>query len=139
MSSGVDIKISGPIARGRALPLLRQAASAGVRDLIEQGEDRLAEVLSPRPKGVYLSVSEAGKNASKGNYRRNLTSLVRNLTGVITDGGVVYGPWLEGLSSRNVTTRFKGYFAFRRTQKWLNDRKASVMDKHMRSFVRRMR
>lgn len=27
---------------------------------------------------------------------------------------VVYGPWLEGTSSRNVTSRFKGYQLFRR-------------------------
>jgi hypothetical protein len=32
---------------------------------------------------------------------------------VITDGGVVYGPWLEGVSRRNQTTRFKGYRTFR--------------------------
>lgn len=27
--------------------------------------------------------------------------------------GPVYGPWLEGVGSRNATTRFKGYHAFR--------------------------
>lgn len=31
----------------------------------------------------------------------------------IHDGGVVYGPWLEGVSRRNATTRFKGYKTFR--------------------------
>lgn len=31
----------------------------------------------------------------------------------ITDGGVVYGPWLEGVSRRNQTTRFRGYRTFR--------------------------
>lgn len=28
--------------------------------------------------------------------------------------GPAYGPWLEGISSRNDTTRFKGYHAFRK-------------------------
>lgn len=32
---------------------------------------------------------------------------------VVTDGGIVYGPWLEGTGSRNETTRFKGYRSFR--------------------------
>lgn len=32
----------------------------------------------------------------------------------VTDGGVVYGPWLEGTGSRNKTTRFKGYWNWRR-------------------------
>ena len=34
----------------------------------------------------------------------------------VWDGGMagpVYGPWLEGVGSRNNTTRFKGYHAFR--------------------------
>lgn len=33
---------------------------------------------------------------------------------VVHDRGIVYGPWLEGVSYRNQTTRFKGYHAFRR-------------------------
>jgi hypothetical protein len=33
---------------------------------------------------------------------------------VVHDRGIVYGPWLEGTSSRNHTTRFKGYASFRR-------------------------
>jgi hypothetical protein len=35
-------------------------------------------------------------------------------TWVVHDRGIVYGPWLEGTSSRNQTTRFKGYHALRR-------------------------
>jgi hypothetical protein len=31
----------------------------------------------------------------------------------VNDRGVIYGPWLEGTSWRNSTTRFKGYHAFR--------------------------
>lgn len=33
----------------------------------------------------------------------------------ISDNGVIYGPWLEGVGSRNRTTRFKGYFIYRRS------------------------
>lgn len=33
---------------------------------------------------------------------------------VVHDSGVVYGPWLEGVSSRNERSRFKGYASFRR-------------------------
>lgn len=34
---------------------------------------------------------------------------------VITDSGIVYGAWLEGVGSRNFPkTRFKGYSIFRR-------------------------
>jgi hypothetical protein len=34
---------------------------------------------------------------------------------VVNDRGIVYGPWLEGVGSRNFPkTRFKGYASFRR-------------------------
>jgi len=39
---------------------------------------------------------------------------------VVTDGGIVYGPWLDGSGSRNRTTRFKGYRHFRLTRQELN-------------------
>jgi hypothetical protein len=42
---------------------------------------------------------------------------------VVTDGGIVYGPWLNGTGSRNKTTRFKGYKHFRLTVQELNNPK----------------
>jgi hypothetical protein len=37
--------------------------------------------------------------------------------------GPVYGPWLEGVGSRNATTRFKGYRAFRKA--------ANALERHI--------
>ncbi len=64
--------------------------------------------------------------------RTNLSRVLRHPTGyyeshiewhrdggdaVISDDYVIYGPWLEGVGSRNSpVTRFPGYFTFRRTQ-----------------------
>jgi hypothetical protein len=73
----------------------------------DQIQARLRQVLQ-HPTGYYqsrISVERAGSG-----YRVN-------------DGGVIYGPWLEGTGSRNATTSFKGYATFRRT-KALVDRKA---------------
>ena len=43
---------------------------------------------------------------------------VNGSVAVVNDGGrsrgLVYGPWLEGVGSRNKTTRFKGYFNLRK-------------------------
>lgn len=38
---------------------------------------------------------------------------------VIHDSGVIYGPWLAGVGSRNATSRFKGYAHWRRTKAYL--------------------
>jgi hypothetical protein len=41
-------------------------------------------------------------------------------TKLITDQGIVYGPWLEGTGSRNRTTAFKGYNDSRKAVQQLN-------------------
>lgn len=43
--------------------------------------------------------------------------------------GPVYGPWLEGVGSRNATTRFKGYWAFRKAAAALDRRIADMGDR----------
>jgi hypothetical protein len=47
-------------------------------------------------------------------------------------GGPVYGPWLEGVGSRNNTTRFKGYHAFRKAAQALERRIESRGDRLFR-------
>ncbi len=47
-------------------------------------------------------------------YETQITVERRAADLVVHDRGIVYGPWLEGVSERNRSTRFKGYFSFRR-------------------------
>ena len=56
---------------------------------------------------------------------------------VTTD--IIYGPWLEGVGSRNESTRFKGYRMFRRTTQRLqrggSERIANpIIDRAVREF-----
>ena len=46
--------------------------------------------------------------------------------------GPVYGPWLEGVGSRNNTTRFKGYHAFREAAQALERRIDDIGDRLFR-------
>ena len=134
MSTTVTLK--GPIFE-RNLPQLRKATNAMVDQLAQMAEQRLDDVLQPRPKpGVYKTTRQAGgiKYASVGTYRSGVAATVVGNSAVISDGGVEYGPWLEGTSSRNKTTRFKGYHAFRKTKKWLQreaNKKAEHFEKKM--------
>lgn len=59
-------------------------------------------------------------------YYRTRVTVERSRGGyIVTDQGVIYGPWLEGTGSRNYpATRFRGYSTFRRT-KALVDRDAN--------------
>jgi hypothetical protein len=113
---GFDVRVnssaSGPWATGRAGRALHDYADDVEYQVAREGERmvqaRLRQVLR-HPTGYYqsrISVDRAGSG-----YK-------------IHDGGVIYGPWLEGTGSRNFpVTRFRGYATFRRTKPLL-DRKA---------------
>lgn len=102
---------TGPMFDGRTARAMHTYADQVGYKVATYAEDqihqRLGQVLQ-HPTGYYesrISVERAGSG-----YR-------------VTDGDVIYGPWLEGTGSRNQTTRFKGYATFRRT-KAIVDRKA---------------
>lgn len=134
----VQVRRSGPLFR-RGDRIVHEAAQETVEELVSMGETKLNEMLRPRPTGVFLSVAQAGKNASTGNYRANLHTMVKDLNGRIDDGGVKYGPWLEGVSHRNRVTRFKGYHSFRRTAGYLQQNVRKVARSQVQRALRRLR
>ena len=50
---------------------------------------------------------------------------------VVHDRGIVYGPWLEGISHRNQTTRFKGYHAFRQAKQIMQTKTQQIMQREL--------
>jgi len=121
-------------------PAISRMRQAIITEIIQEGESRLDETLRPRPAGVYLSVAQAGRGkASTGYFRRSVHARQSAVGGTI-ESNVVYGPWLEGVSSRNATTRFKGYASFRRTAQWLEkNRVKPIATKHVNAFMRKLR
>lgn len=132
-----NVQTTGPLFVKRPSAAVTRRLGMVFQTLVEEGEQRLDQVLRPRPAGVYLSVNEAGKGqASQGHYRRSVNGTASPMGGVIHDGGVIYGPWLEGDSPRNMTTRFKGYHAFRQTGQWLEkERTGTVLKRHIEALI----
>lgn len=56
----------------------------------------------------------------------------------IGDGGIVYGPWLEGVGSRNATTRFKGYRHYRETAARMRVEAIKIFEPIMTRYVRKI-
>jgi hypothetical protein len=54
----------------------------------------------------------------------------------ISDAGVIYGPWLEGIGSRNATTRFKGYFNYRRSVQEIQQRMSQIAAENVYTRLR---
>lgn len=63
-------------------------------------------------------------------------------TVAVNDGGrsrgLVYGPWLEGLSSRNKTTRFKGYFNLRKAAQQTRGKVRTIARELLPGYYRKM-
>jgi hypothetical protein len=55
---------------------------------------------------------------------------------VVHDRGIVYGPWLEGTSTRNRTTRFKGYHAFRQARQIMERKTQAILQREVIRIIR---
>ena len=122
MAQGITVEFKGPLLT-KGNRMFDQMTNELVQRMVEIGEQKLTQTLRFRPAGVYLSVQQARKGqASDGIYSKNVQGKTQWMKGTIDDGNVVYGPWLEGISSRNQSTRFKGYASFRRTAQWMTSR-----------------
>jgi len=132
-----NITTSGPLANKRLGKLTSQASEGALRQLVEMGEQRLAEQFRTRPGGVFLSVAQADKGkATSGHYLRNIHGEARPSYGRIHDSGVEYGPWLESGKS-NRSTRFKGYHVWRRTKQWLEEQVKPVLRQRVERAIKR--
>jgi hypothetical protein len=119
------VKSTGPVFDGRAQEAVtdflheaqQEVANEGVKDIHEQ----LGRVLR-HPTGHYQSTIHVAKSS---------------LNPVVTDG-TVYGPWLEGVGSRNKTTRFKGYATFRRITQQLQAKASTIAERVLPKYLSRM-
>lgn len=73
-----------------------------------------------------------------GYYESNIVVDRRQTYRGISDSGVVYGGWLEGVSSRNRTTRFKGYRTFRIIKQELDQEKRQIAQPMINKFLNEM-
>lgn len=109
------VTVTGPLFDGTADQVLTAAIEAGSVELAQAGVDavhsRLRSVLR-RPTGRYES--------------RVVADLSTPTNPRITDGGIVYGPWLEGTSGRNTRSRFRGYRTFRLVAQDLEGKAAAI-------------
>jgi hypothetical protein len=103
----ISVERSGPILTGRGREIMGRLSDEISDEVAQEGFNR-----------VHIELGHVLKHPT--GYYESKVATDRVSTGIhtVTDGDVIYGPWLEGTSSRNLTTRFKGYTTFRRiTQK----------------------
>lgn len=122
----VEVKKTGPMFDGCAKSIIDRS----VRDM----QHHLAEVGADMVRGELERVLRKETPY----YRLQITTTEYPSRTVVNDGGVVYGPWLEGTGSRNKTTRFKGYATFRRTTALLSARAQSILQPYVDTLVEKL-
>ena len=111
---------------------------AGAAQIIERWCDDLADAYARRGFSEVHMLMDANFKHPTPYYETQVTiDTDAPNQRVIHDRGIVYGPWLEGVGSRNATTRFKGYHMWRRTaQALVEDR--SIVDRMTSELVQRL-
>jgi hypothetical protein len=152
---GISVKLLGPVFSNAAVErVMKKTLRDIMQDVVERGEEMVAAqlrsghgVITGNLKRsivgeVGMQIGRGGSGVKKINsgYKRSSISDVRRdgSQAVIYDSGVVYGPWIEGVGTRNATTRFKGYAMFRRTGRALDRSAKSRADRHLKRNLRRL-
>lgn len=126
-SNGTTITISGPLFSNRRRQIGRDWA-----------EGVTARVSAYALERTMFNLDGSIKNPTP--YYETQVN-VRDVTLTdrrVNDSGVIYGPWLEGTSERNRTTRFKGYASFRRAASDTRAHLDKLVDDETRRIVQRL-
>jgi hypothetical protein len=130
MSVNVYVHASGPLFDGAAEQALAEMLDAIAKAGAQWAEDQLRQVRMDRTGRAH------------GDFQENLQLVKKNLGWSVPAPmikGVVWGPWLEGVSSRNETTRFKGYRPFAQTRRALRAGKAQeIADEIAQEYIPQM-
>jgi hypothetical protein len=68
-------------------------------------------------------------------YETQITTQTSNDMEIVHDRGIVYGPWLEGTSRRNQSTRFKGYQSFRKAYDDVVQKAPAIVTRTIRAHL----
>jgi hypothetical protein len=126
----VDCRVEGPLGNGEAEKAAQDWATGTTQALGDEG----VELLRAFP------MNKTGR--SRGGFAGELKTVRKSPTETRipgpTDRGVVFSPWLEGVSKRNQTTKFKGYRLFRKTRAQLNKKAPDVAQAELDKVLPRM-
>ncbi|MFF7096413.1 hypothetical protein ACFY9A_29060 [Streptomyces rubradiris] len=99
----IDITFRGSLFDGRAERAIEDACDDARDDIAAYAEER-----------VLMGTSANFKTRTPYYETRVTTTRVSSEVSLVHDQGVIYGPWLEGVGSRNApVTRFAGYHFWR--------------------------
>ena len=134
-----QVRVSGPLFRGEATAIMTRYCRFLEQAIGDEGKTLIRHRLS----GVYKYLGHSGGSATAntrpdnaGFYASQINTDRQVNQVAINDKDVIYGPWLEGVGSRNSpVTRFKGYHTFRVVSQELMITSTEIADRVMPIFM----
>lgn len=122
----LNVRMTGPVLEGTASAMTDVMLVSAV-----------AEVADYAKFEVLMTLDQALQNPT-GYYESQITDQTLSpLLHRIHDNGVVYGPWLEGVGSRNYpVTRFRGYHSFRVARNRMATKTRAIIAAHVERLTR---
>lgn len=121
-----EVRVSGPVFDGRA--------AAAVEAYLD---DAKYQVAAQGSSDVHRNLDASIRHPTP-YYETQIQTERQGNDVVVNDRGIIYGPWLEGVGSRNATTRFKGYFSFRRATQQLRGEAPGIAERVLDRYIGRM-
>lgn len=122
----IEVSANGPVFDGRAEHIMRDFADESGAAVAREGIDV-----------VRTEFAKVVQHPT-GRYSRSIQMVSYGSRHAVNDGGMIYGPWLAGVGSRNKKSRFKGYAHWRRAAQQLERRAASVTKALLPRFIGRL-
>lgn len=114
----IEITFEGPLFDGRA--------ERAIEDACDEARDNLADFAEER---VLLGTAMNFKTRTPYYETRITTTRVSSEVSQVDDQGVIYGPWLEGVGSRNrARPGFPGYHFWRAAKQAVVARGPQIAD-----------
>lgn len=126
MSIGFEVKVSGPFFTGRPEQVLA--------DMLD---DCLYEVGNAALERWQYHLNASIKHPTP-YYETQIIQQRLGLAEVVHDRGIVYGPWLEGTSSRNARSKFKGYASLRKAANEVENQAPSILQRVVERHLARL-
>lgn len=93
------------------------------------------KVVGDQARADVMQISDQSFKHPTPYYETQIIAQAQGADVIVHDRGIIYGPWLEGVSARNETTRFKGYHMFRRATYRLKRELPRVMRPTLHRFL----
>lgn len=139
--------VSGPLFDGQAEAALRRGIDEIRRRLAAEGEKLAAAAFAESIRNDhgkftshFTSTSRSRTYTTQSGTRSYSMAVVADRASetVVVNDLVTYGAWLEGVGSRNASTRFKGYHGFRRAAQQLDRSAYAIADEVLTPYTREM-